>query len=1547
MANANPGLARAVAEVTQPFGSPVSGDVLRSLQKYLQDKKSVDNVYKALVLRAWAEPLSQAVFDKVVSIFKQCLLRHTPSLDVLELLDEFCTALPRALPLPPSSMKAVQYAQACVCRAYDNCVAQAAASQQRPLTAEKKLPTMHERPASASRLPPRGRTPSLSNPPTKPPTPSLLANVGGGGAGGGGVVGVVGKQQQGGTGSQVLELHSRPSTAQTARAAGLPGYGGGSGQLLRRASSSLDSEAEAKLLTTPSWAVQGAATFVDLLDEGQQPVQVDGPVESTWLGYVPELNPSLTPAPYGEEPSLMLLDEESEHEGQGTTAPPVSATCLARSILDVDEERVEEHLLEVALALKQEVQLDSETKAGTAPRPPSGRHHGKAAQPPPPPLVNSAHARMMFSHQPYSVQEELSMSQADVAVVVEVVCGQGAAKAFGAEAPCAGSAGAKPWSESYEEGDLGQVCGSILMKLIMDLFLNAGPGTSYPLVLRMLRQSLASPQPEIRARAFDVIFNLTLHSALLEPSDHAAAHSDGGEEQHSGEQQQDHHHDQPQQPQQQQGQAEEDGLPPVQDQSTKHGQMMCWLRALCMQLLADVTEADESSEEVWQAGLACFLVLITYKGHIVERWAIHTPLNAVSGLLCACVMFGWSPDLHAQLIRLASTLLVKHVPDAAVLAGAAAAADRAVVEEWAKGGRHSRQQQQQQPQQPKLKPRLGGVPEEFGGLQEVLRHMALAPTPAARADMLGVILHYLSPDESVMGALTRAILTRGLTPFTAALQTAVACPRPGSLALRLASCLAGHVPYGPHGHGFPAGHARNHSQGRGLYFGGGPGFGFGHNGSSLVGAGSAPNPATGSVVNNWLSLEAMRFNAGGVSHTGSLRGGHFGGPSTISPHALPLPIAELLLAFLSSLEEAVVLPLQLCLKQPDVSTHITVTLDHIASAGNSMQEGGHPHPNATAAAWEALKAACEEVVAPPSFSGGEGASNGGREGTEHSTYNSITGGSAEGGVGVSGHAPRRRRACASMARLPASGGQLALHWLHQVLLQAFLVCQSHPLLMSPSTLRSPTSARQATAGTFGSNSPSGGGHQQQPHSPQASVHDPGAGARAAAAAAIAVRATSPGSVFGSPSPPPAANGGTGTIRSTSHQGGVRGGGGNTTTMHAGGASPRNGMARGGSGELQSRHSGGAPHEQQQQLASAWTCKLAGVLTHVVKEVPSGGRLLVAAMARVVSDLKQGVSNLQARMQIVMAVHHVTLLWLLQSGSHGASDRQAAIQELSDQVLHSLTQPLHPCDDASHSRSSRSGTGGPGSHVAGSVPTSAAQQRQSFDDLPGPGGATLKLIRSHNLRVSCSFEADTASTTGDTVSTLQLNPPFGHCHIAFAILTSQAGFVPDVLQATPPELLVGLLQHCVHPHLGGKGQARGFMGRTNPACAYASGTAQEFMVDGLQVHTLSQPPPTWGDVAMDRRLALLLALMACCGLDPDAFVKFGLSHVIRSGLMSSTDPRERYYAGVYLLRHLQLNQQDKYWRALRALLLQAQQLNDERMIDNPYLTAASMLSIDGY
>jgi len=46
--------------------------------------------------------------------------------------------------------------------------------------------------------------------------------------------------------------------------------------------------------------------------------------------------------------------------------------------------------------------------------------------------------------------------------------------------------------------------------------------------------------------------------------------------------------------------------------------------------------------------------------------------------------------------------------------------------------------------------------------------------------------------------------------------------------------------------------------------------------------------------------------------------------------------------------------------------------------------------------------------------------------------------------------------------------------------------------------------------------------------------------------------------------------------------------------------------------------------------------------------------------------------------------------------------------------------------------------------------------------------------------------------------------------------------------------------------------------------------------------------------------------------------------------------------VFLLRHLQLNQQDRYWKSLRTLLLQAQNINEPRMINNPYIVVSSML-----
>ena len=72
----------------------------------------------------------------------------------------------------------------------------------------------------------------------------------------------------------------------------------------------------------------------------------------------------------------------------------------------------------------------------------------------------------------------------------------------------------------------------------MDLWLTAGPGNAYPLVLRMLRGALRQPQPQqpaaasrpaqVRARAFDVLYNLSLHSAMMHGRDGGSTWVGGG-----------------------------------------------------------------------------------------------------------------------------------------------------------------------------------------------------------------------------------------------------------------------------------------------------------------------------------------------------------------------------------------------------------------------------------------------------------------------------------------------------------------------------------------------------------------------------------------------------------------------------------------------------------------------------------------------------------------------------------------------------------------------------------------------------------------------------------------------------------------------------------------------------------------------------------------------------------------------------------------------------------------------------------------------------------
>ena len=52
---------------------------------------------------------------------------------------------------------------------------------------------------------------------------------------------------------------------------------------------------------------------------------------------------------------------------------------------------------------------------------------------------------------------------------------------------------------------------------------------------------------------------------------------------------------------------------------------------------------------------------------------------------------------------------------------------------------------------------------------------------------------------------------------------------------------------------------------------------------------------------------------------------------------------------------------------------------------------------------------------------------------------------------------------------------------------------------------------------------------------------------------------------------------------------------------------------------------------------------------------------------------------------------------------------------------------------------------------------------------------------------------------------------------------------------------------------------------------------------------------WNDAKLERCMALLLAIMARCALDPDAFAKHSLAHIMKEQLATG-HARERYLAG---------------------------------------------------
>lgn len=76
----------------------------------------------------------------------------------------------------------------------------------------------------------------------------------------------------------------------------------------------------------------------------------------------------------------------------------------------------------------------------------------------------------------------------------------------------------------------------------------------------------------------------------------------------------------------------------------------------------------------------------------------------------------------------------------------------------------------------------------------------------------------------------------------------------------------------------------------------------------------------------------------------------------------------------------------------------------------------------------------------------------------------------------------------------------------------------------------------------------------------------------------------------------------------------------------------------------------------------------------------------------------------------------------------------------------------------------------------------------------------------------------------------------------------------------------------------------------------------------------------------------------------------VAHNIYCGIVqvldNCTDARTCFFVSVFMLEHLMLNRQDQYWHALRQLVVQAQQVNNEGLLGNPYLQVSTLLSLVG-
>ncbi|KAL5716641.1 hypothetical protein ACHQM5_009777 [Ranunculus cassubicifolius] len=94
---------------------------------------------------------------------------------------------------------------------------------------------------------------------------------------------------------------------------------------------------------------------------------------------------------------------------------------------------------------------------------------------------------------------------------------------------------------------------------------------------------------------------------------------------------------------------------------------------------------------------------------------------------------------------------------------------------------------------------------------------------------------------------------------------------------------------------------------------------------------------------------------------------------------------------------------------------------------------------------------------------------------------------------------------------------------------------------------------------------------------------------------------------------------------------------------------------------------------------------------------------------------------------------------------------------------------------------------------------------------------------------------------------------------------------------------------------------------------------------------------------DIRAALLLLLIGKCTADSAAFQEVGGDDFFRE-LLDDTDSRVAYYCSAFLLKRMMTEEPEKYQRMLQSLIFRAQQSNNEKLLENPYLQIRGILQL---